>query len=210
MSCQGAIVAEPTEELVENAVAGDRAALARLLEASGLELSRGLESCIGPQYRSLIEVDDILQVTFLEAFLRIRSFTPGKPGSFVAWLRRIAKNNLRDAIRGIEADKRPPPARRLLDPSSEESHVAFLERIPGTATTVSRAAARSELKQMVDEALRRLPCDYERVLRLYEMEGRSGPEVAALMGRSHSAVRMLLARARECLAEVLGAASRVL
>ena len=50
--------------------------------------------------------------------------------------------------------------------------------------------------------------DYEQALRLFELEGLSGEEVAERMGRSHGAVRMMLARARERLAEVLGSDSR--
>jgi RNA polymerase sigma factor (sigma-70 family) len=62
----------------------------------------------------------------------------------------------------------------------------------------------------VDEALRKLPADYEQVLRLYELDGLSAPEVGQRMGRSHGAVRMLLARARECLGHTLGSASRLI
>lgn len=197
------------DETIRRAVSGDQAALAELLELHGESLGREIEARIGAQYRGVIDADDILQVTFLEAFLRIRSFVPGDAGAFLAWVRRISENNLRDAIRGLEADKRPPAGRQIGGGVSDESYVAFLERIPGSATTVSRAAARSELKQIVDDALRLLPPDYERVLRLYELEGMSGPEVAAQMGRSHGAVRMLLARARDCLSEVLGSDSRL-
>ena len=46
------------------------------------------------------------------------------------------------------------------------------------------------------------------VVRLYDIEGRSGPEVATTMGRSRGAVVMLRARAHDRLAELLGSGSK--
>jgi RNA polymerase sigma-70 factor (ECF subfamily) len=195
------------DQLVTEAVKGDESALAALLEEAGLQLHADLQHKIGPKYRSLVDADDILQVTCLEAFLRIRSFVPGGAGSFAAWLRRIGENNLLDAIRELERDKRPPPGRRAAA-ADDASYVALIERVAMTTTTASRVFARDEVRSSVDAALQQLPPDYERALRLYELEGLSGEEVAERMGRSHGAVRMLLARAREALAELLGSPSR--
>jgi len=190
-------------ELVGRAVAGDESALVQLLEDASLALHAEMQHSIGSAYRSAVDADDIVQVTCLEAFLRIRSFVPQGPGSFSAWLRRIAENNVRDAIKELQRDKRPPPGRRAEAPVGDESYVALVKQLAGTTTTPSRACARDELRQGVDAALRQLPPDYEQALRLYELEGLSGQEVAERMGRRHGAVRMLLARARERLAEIL-------
>jgi len=199
---------ESDQELLARAVTGDEAALCLLLEQVGVQLHAELESRLGAKYRSTVDASDIVQATFLEAFLRIRSFVPREPGSFLSWLRRISDNNLRDAIRELERDKRPPPKKRITAGSGDESYAEFFESIAGTATTISRAAGRNEFKGLIDTAMRRLPRDYEQVLRLYELEGLSAPEVAERMGRSHGAVRMLLARARDCLAEILGSESK--
>lgn len=196
------------DQLVTRAVKGDESALAALLEEAGLQLHADLQHKIGAKYRSLVDADDIMQVTCLEAFLRIRSFVPGGAGSFAAWLRRIGENNLLDAIRELERDKRPPPGRRAAPPPGDASYVALIERVAMTTTTASRVFARDEVRSSVDAALQQLPPDYERALRLYELEGLSGEEVAERMGRSHGAARMLLARAREALAELLGSPSR--
>lgn len=196
------------ETLIRQAVSGDQAALTTLLEQAGVQLHAELEARIAAPYRSLVDAADIVQITCLEAFLRIRSFVPAGPDSFLSWLRRIGDNNLRDAIRELDRDKRPSPRRNVAAMSNDESYATLVEQIAGTSTTVSRAAGRNELKQIVDEALQKLPADYERVLRLYELEGLSAPEVASAMSRSHGAVRMLLARARDCLAETLGSGAR--
>lgn len=196
------------EQLIAQAIAGDESALAELLEQVGVQLHCELEARISSQYRGLIDADDLLQVTCLEAFLRIRAFVPGVPGSFLSWLRRIADNNLRDAIRELEREKRFSPSKRIHTGPNDESYVSLLETVAGTSTTIGRAASRAEIAGFVNEALKKLPADYERVLRLYELEGLSAPEVAERMNRSHGAVRMLLARARECLSQSLGSVSR--
>ena len=195
-------------ELLGRAVTGDEGALCLLLEQVGVQLHAELEKRIGATYRGLVDADDIVQVTFLEAFLRIRTFIPKEPGSFVSWLRRISDNNLRDAIRELEREKRPPPRNRITPSAGDESYADFFDRMAGTATTISRAAGRNELKGLIETAMRKLPRDYEEAIRLYELEGLSAPEVAERMGRSHGAVRMLLARARDSLAEHLGSESK--
>ena len=198
----------PVEQLVERAQRGDAEALSELLERFGLELQSNIERQIGARYRGKFDADDVLQVTLLEAFLRIGSFQPGGSGGFAAWLRKIAENNLQDAIRELERNKRPSPARQVAMTDQDASYVALVEQIATCTSTASRACAREELKRGVDAALRELPPDYEQALRLFELEGLSGEDVAERMGRSHGAVRMLLARARERLAEVLGSDSR--
>jgi len=203
-------VQDKAEALLEGAVAGDEAALVGLLERFGPALHGEFESRIGARHRGLVEADDVFQVTCVEAFLRIRSFTPTGPNSFGAWLRQIAENNLRDAIKELERDKRPPPGKRLASAGDDESYVALVERIAATSTTPSRVCARKEVREGVDAALRQLPPDYERVLRLYELDGMSGPELAEMTGKSHGSVRMMLARARERLTEILLASSQLL
>lgn len=189
--------------LIPQAVAGDEVALTALLERFGPEVARALH--ISPQWRSAVDADDVMQVTYLEAFLEISRFKGRDETSFLAWLRRIAENNLRDAIKELERDKRPQ--NRIEAPLSADSYVSFMDRLAQTTTTPSRVASGRELQQMVEGALRQLPPDYERALRLFELEERNSIEVAEAMQRSPGAVRMLAARARDRLAEILTAHS---
>jgi len=195
-------------DLALRAKQGDEKALSALLEQAGQELHGYIEAQIATRFRGKFDAEDVLQVTFLEAFLRIGSLDVRGPGSFAAWIRRIADNNLCDAIRELEREKRPPPARRVECVGRDGSYVALVEQIAAATSTASRECAHEELRQGVDTALRALPTEYETALRLFELEGLSGEDVARRMGRSHGAVRMMLARARERLAEVLGSDSR--
>jgi RNA polymerase sigma-70 factor (ECF subfamily) len=192
-------------ELIRKAVLGDADALVSLLETCGPPIAAGLS--IAPKWRSMVTPEDVMQVTYLEAFLRITDFVPSGPDSFRPWLARIAENNLRDAVRELGRDKRPPPDRRLTTPE-DRSYVDLILLLSGGGATPSGAAATREAVGLVQAAVDRLPEDYRRVVRLYELQGLSIHDVAADMGRSEGAVKMLLARARDRLRESLGSSSR--
>lgn len=194
------------EQLISRAVAGDVAALTSLLETHGPRTAGTLD--ISPKWRTHVTPEDVMQVTYLEAFVRITDFVSAGPGSFGAWLRRIAANNLRDAIKELERAKRPHPDRRIS--THQESCVELINLLSAGGATPSGITARAEAVSFLDSALARLPDDYQRVIRLHELEGRPVRAVAEHIGRSEGAVKMLLARAREHLREALGSRSRFL
>lgn len=193
----------PEDELLSSAISGDADALSRLLQSHGPSLRTQLS--IDARWQSVLDLDDVLQVTYLETFLRISSFTPAGPGSFAAWLRRIAQNNLRDAIRGLDAQKRPPPA--VQKPTNNDSTIALLDMV-GISMTPSRAAAGREMNSVLEAALQALPEDYATVLRMYDLQGCDIGDVAAKLKRSPGAVHMLRARAHDRLRELLGPESQ--
>lgn len=194
------------EELLASAVGGDCAALTALLRRHAAAIRRSLS--ISPQWQAVLDVDDVLQVTYLEVFLRIGEFRPQGALAFLAWLRQIARNNLRDAIRGLQRDKRPPASRQVVPPQGDDSYVALYELVGATSATPSRAAMRQEARTALEVALAALPSDYAQVVQLYDLEGRSGSEVAAAMGRSRGAVVLLRMRAHDRLKQRLGSMSR--
>ncbi len=191
---------EPTEaELTKLAVAGDECALTALLQRYAADTRQRIAATIGAKWQSIIDADDVMQITFLEAFLTIHRFVPRGNGAFSAWLARIAQNNLRDAIEELSRQKRPHPDRRIV--AADESAVLLLDKIGCTTTTPSRHLGRRELAQTVLNAVEQLPDDYARVIRLYDIEGRAVSDVAAEIGRSEGAVYMLRARAHDRLRE---------
>jgi len=197
-------------EPFEKAVRGDTAALRALLGRYGPLVRRRIRGKIGRQWQSVLDADDVIQVTYLEAFLHIDGLNARDPASFTAWLTRIAENNLHDAIKELERLKRPQPENRLHPQADEDLSVALLELVGRTTTTPSRDAARREASEILESALDRLPADYGRAVRLYDLEGRSSKQVANALGRSVGAVHMLRLRAHNRLRELIGAESRVL
>jgi RNA polymerase sigma-70 factor (ECF subfamily) len=192
------------DKLLCAATRGDPAALSELLAICGPPLAARVATRIAAKWRSALDADDVMQVTYFEAFLHIRDFVPRGPGAFEAWLRRIADNNLRDAVRDLSRAKRPQPERRVQTGSRDESAAVLLENLGVTLTTPSRHAGRPEACTALQAAIDRLPADYAQVVALYDLQALPAAEVAARMERSEGAVYMLRSRALDRLRETLG------
>jgi RNA polymerase sigma factor (sigma-70 family) len=202
-------VSDPyAEDVISRAVAGDRDMVSALLATAGPRLQDQLHGQIAPRWQSVLDVDDVLQVTYLEIFLRIARFEYRGPGSFEAWVARIARNNLLDAIKALERAKQLPPAKRVQFQTDEDSSLALLEVLGVTSETPSRQAVAQETHAIVRQAVASLPRDYSQVLSLYDLQGGTAEEVAQEMNRSTGAVYMLRARALDPLREILGTDSQ--
>ena len=193
--------------LFHRAADRDAEALRTLLKQYGPKVRDAMRGHIDARWRSLLDEDDLMQVTYLEAFLHIDHLAARDETAFVGWLIRIAQNALLDAVRGFERQKRPPPDRRVESPPNQSSCVALLELLGVTTTTPSRQAAEQEASDTIAAVLKILPEDYAAVVRLVDLEGRSVTEVADEMKRSPGAVHMLRARAHARMRQGLGSAS---
>lgn len=151
-----------------------------------------------------------MQVSYLDAYLHFDRFLGSNRDALRIWLQRIARNNLIDAIRALECEKRPSPRKRVQPASSRDGH-GGLEALMGVVSkTPGRLASAAEARQAIRQALAGLPPRYAEVLRLFDLEGLTGPEVAERLGCSRVTAFMLRARARDALRDALGTASRFL
>lgn len=186
---------------VHAAVAGDDAALEQLLRA--IEPTLRAAVTIQPLWRRSLDVDDLLQVTYLEAFLRIESLRDRSPGGFVAWMQRALASNVVDAIRGLERDKRPDARRRLTHDGSGASARTLFERVSGLEPSASAAMSLAEQSERLRATIARLPASYRQVVEEVDLAERSVADVAAEMGRSPGAVHLLVRRAHDRLRELM-------
>jgi RNA polymerase sigma-70 factor (ECF subfamily) len=200
-------MAQSAEPSLEAAVNGDREALSTLLRRHGPDVRRRLK--IGTVWRAALDPADVMQVTYLEAFLRIDQLRARTEEAFVAWLTRLAQNNVRDGIRALERQKRPAPRRQVRRRGPADSSSTLLRNLNDPAIkTPSRDAAGRESQQVLTAALAQLPPLYAQVVRLHDLEGQPVAEVAATLARSPGAVCMLRARALDRLRELLGSQSQ--
>ena len=195
-----------SDSTLHRAVSGDTDALSQLLEELAPRFRRRLSKRIPQRLQSAFDEHDVMQVTYLEAFLNINRFRGETVTAFERWLYRVAYNNLRDTIRGLESAARPPRNKQVRQAGGDR-YESLITVLGFTTATPSRHAARSERRRMLVEAIDRLPPDYKIAVQLYDLEGRSGPEVAKAMGRSRGAVHMLLARGHDLLVSFLGSES---
>lgn len=189
------------KEDIARAVAGDRAVLETLLR----HVEPGLRShvSIQPLWQRSIDVEDIMQVSCLEAFLRISTLREPTPAAFTAWMRRIVDNNLRDAIKGLERDRRPDARRRnTRGPKGESARTLFATIADGSATAGGVAATAEEVERLTG-AIKSLPRSYRRVIEELDIAERDVDDVADDMGRSRGAIHLLRKRAHDRLREIL-------
>lgn len=189
------------EELVVRLKTGDEDALSELLGLLHSRLTARLQERIGRRYRGAIDVADVLQVTYIEAFLDIGEFHRGENGSVFNWLLAIARSNLIDAIRALRRKRRLDPNKRIRNVG--DSYIELLLQLGTAPTTPSEDACRGEARDAVESALKLLPPDYALVVRRHDIEGLPASAVAEELRRSVPAVYMLKARAHDRLRRVL-------
>ena len=196
------------EDLLGEAVRGNGHALAQLLEEHTPAIRGRLTGKIPRRWQSVLSVDDVLQQTYTDAFLYVGRFDPAGKASFSTWLTSLARYNLADALKMLEAEKRGGGRRRVSPESRQDSFVALYELVSATGTTPSRHVARGEACEALEEAIQHLPEAHRQVVKMYDLEGRPVAEVAAALRRSPGAVYMIRARAHRRLGEVMGSESK--
>src|SRR5512136_2168589 len=125
---------EAESQLLHEARQGNTEALTALLYAHGPAIRRQVGAALDPRWQRYIDLDDLMQVSYLEVFLSIRQFSSRTEVAFRAWLLRIARNNLLDAIRELRQAKNPDAQNRLDLPEGDESYVGLLARLTSWAT----------------------------------------------------------------------------
>jgi RNA polymerase sigma-70 factor (ECF subfamily) len=187
------------EEIVRRVLAGD-------VEASGLLFGRHLPALrasvrgrLPPLLRGKLGESDVVQETYLAAYLSLGNFEDRGDGSFAAWLRQILEHKLVDEIRrhGEAATRDPRREERL----PTDAGIAA----PGQPTP-SVVVAAAEESAAVRAAVAALPSDYAVVIRLIHQEGITLVEAGRRMDRSADAVRKLYGRALACLVDRIGGA----
>lgn len=143
-----------------------------------------------PSYaRDLTDTNDLVQVTLLRALNRIDDFQVERQGSFLAYLRSILLNAVRDEIR--RTGRRGQRA-TLHETSLPEQAASQIERLVG-----------EEELARYEAAVETLPRPQQEVLVLRIEFGLSFPEIGEETGRSANAARMLFNRAHERLSQQL-------
>lgn len=186
--------------LVAKSIEGERDALEALFERHHAALASWLSRQLPTKWQGQLGVDDIAQETYIDALLDIRRFTPRGEGSFRRWLFAIARNNLRNAIKSLEAEKRGGTRRRVN--SGEDAAVELFELVVGSSTP-GRKIARSEAVSMLQAALKQLPSEYRSILQLYDMDAIPMREAAPVIGKSEGAAFMTRQRAIRAIQRIL-------
>ena len=179
-----------TAELLELVKAGDRAARERLLARYLPVLRRWAHGRLPSHARGAVDTDDLVQVSLLRALDHVKDFEARREGAFLAYLRRILINAVRDELRrSARRNEVGQLPESLSDPAP-----SLVEQAIGRELVERYEAALAELDEVSQEAviLRvELGCTYQ--------------EIAAATGSpSANAARMRVSRALVRLAEAMG------
>jgi RNA polymerase sigma-70 factor (ECF subfamily) len=169
-------------ELVIRAQAGDRNAFSELVRAHSQAVLHVVYRMCG----DLGVAEDAAQETFIQAWLRLKSYRPGT--SLRNWLYRIAVNSAIDMLR---------KEKRILPSAVEDLGLA--DPRPGPEAL----AASSERAEAVQQAILSLPEASRAVLVLREYEGLSYQEIAGTLDIPVGTVMSRLNYARNLLKERL-------
>lgn len=176
-----------TTRLLESARAGSSEALEELFERYGERLLAIVRLRMGRSLRSQMESRDILQASLLKALSRFDQFAGDGGSSLMAWLARVAENEIRDRADYLGRQRRD--AAREVALGSRDRQVA--DRI----RSASSRLVLSEQLQRLERVLEELPEDYREVVVLRRLEELTWTQVGQRLGRSPDACRMLLSRA---------------
>lgn len=179
-----------TCDLVERFKRGDQTAFSMLFGKYHRRLAVVVHYKMSEELRGRLEVDDILQDVFLAAAQGLGRFTYQNPGSFMAWLSRIASDTIVDAARHQNRKKRC--AEELLRFRSESNPNG---PEPVDFATPSRVFAQQESLQILLRKLDALPTEYRDVILMAKFEGLTTSEISERLGKSREKVALTLHRA---------------
>lgn len=193
----------PTEPeidlLIQQAQAGDEQALAQLFDCYRGKLSRMIQLRMDPRLNSRIDVDDVLQDTFVELTRKIREYSRVDKLPFFLWLRMTAGETLIRLYRKhVGADMRS--AKReigIFDRVPNASTFFLASKLAGRFTSVDRNMIREEVLQKLQNALNQLDEEDRELLAMRHYEELTSDEIALISGENLTAsgVRKRLTRA---------------
>ncbi|MFC1758059.1 sigma-70 family RNA polymerase sigma factor [Planctomycetota bacterium] len=177
------------DELLKRACAGEDEAIGELIDLHRPYLRilalRGLDSRVAVR----VSASDIVQQTCLSLVQKIGQFNGGNKAEFVAWLRTIHENNIRNAIRHVSAKKR---AVRREDPEGPDRLDAQPD-LGGDISPSARLMLGEDFLRLAT-ALQELPEDQHEAVRLRFIEGWSLARIAERMDRTFDSVAGLVKR----------------
>lgn len=183
------------QENLSRAKQGDEQALGRLLlnAESYLKLLAKLQ--IGRHLQVKLDASDVVQETFLEAHRAITRFEGDTRDQFMAWLRTILASRLSNNVRRyLGTQARDVRLEQQIQNDLDQSAMSLGGMFVDPGDSPSQLVSQEEQSRLVVECLSKLSPDYQNVLVLRHLEGKTFPEIATLLNRSVDSVEKLWVR----------------
>ncbi len=124
--------------------------------------------------------DDVFQNTFVQVFLKIKQYEPGRPAR--PWLYAIATNQAIDALRRRNRRLADRPADTVSAPDEDGEPRPLFELLPAPGDAPPDAADRAEQREQVRAAVSRLPELLRQAVLLVYFQGLKYQDAAAVLG----------------------------
>jgi RNA polymerase sigma factor (sigma-70 family) len=170
--------------LIQMALAGQTECYSVLMARHTIAIRRSIKSIVG----NISEVDDIVQNTFLRAWIHLAHFR--FESSFRTWITRVAMN---EALSLYRKQKSRPACVAVMN----------LEVFSSNSDSPEQILALLEMRARVRMAVRGLPRKYRDILTLCDLEELSHQETARRLKATITTVKTRLFRARHMLSDAL-------
>jgi RNA polymerase sigma-70 factor (ECF subfamily) len=189
----------PPNELMEQALQGDREALGQLLEAQRATLYRLAKRQLAGRIAVRVDASDVIQQTFLDAYRSFPQFTGQDARELIAWLQTILDHKVAGAIRDHALlQKRDVRREQSLD-DSRGGGTPLKQELDAGLSSPSQKAIRGEEAERLSRSLAALPDDQRQAVRLRHLEGWSLSDIARHLGRTPAATAGLIKRGMQAL-----------
>ena len=182
---------DPDAELVARVQNGDLDAFEELVTRHSRRVFRTLLGIVGV----VEDAQDAMQDTFLKAFHHIGSFE--HRSRFSTWLLMIAANT------GIQRLRERKPIESLDDVPTDAEEEFRPRQVRSWADNPEQLYSKTELRELIEQGIMRLPPKYRVVLMLRDIEQLSTEEAATALGLAIPALKTRVCRARLMLRESL-------
>ncbi len=168
--------AESDETLLARLREGDREVFGTLVRRYERELFGYLRRYLGDDDLA----DDVFQNTFLQVFLKIRQYEPGRAAR--PWLYAIATNQAIDALRRRNRRIADRPSDTIAAPDEDGEPRPLFELLPAAGHAPAEVADRAEQAELVRAAVGRLPELLRQAVLLVYFQGLKYQDAADILG----------------------------
>jgi RNA polymerase sigma-70 factor, ECF subfamily len=186
-----------TDQLLQNAAAGEPAAIDALLERYRPKLRRMIALRLDERLAARLDASDVVQEALADAARKLADYARDRPIPFYPWLHRLAAERLVAAHRRHRRSQTRSVAKE--EPNTfyrqNSSTDLLVNTLIAGGTTPQHAMIREELCQRLHEALQALATTDREILMMHYLEELSFPEIAAILGIREGAAKMRHLRA---------------
>lgn len=188
---------EHSTALFNRIQSGDESAFVALLRDFTPQLSAYVRRHLPSDLAASLDVNDVLQEVYLEAFQRFDQFASIDESSLGRWLHTIARHQIIDLVRRHRALKRGGGT-NAIEPrgtSPNDEVISMLQNLVIYERTPSQSAMSHEHHLAMQLAMEKLRPLYRQIIQLRYLESTPIEEIAARLNRGPGAVYMLCNRA---------------